>query len=889
MALVIGTRLGPYEVNALIGEGGMGQVYRATDMNLGRQVAVKVLPDAFASDPDRLARFEREAKTLASLNHPNIAQIYGLERADGTRALVMELVEGETLVERIVRGPIPVDEALTIAKQIAEALEAAHEQGIIHRDLKPANIKLRSDGTVKVLDFGLAKAMAPMPLAVEATTAPTITSPVMMTGVGVLLGTAAYMAPEQARGKAVDKRCDIWAYGCVLYEMLTGQRAFDGDDIPAVIARVLEREPDFGALPPATPLQIRKLLRRCLNKDRRRRLADAADARLEIEDATGAPEHPPLPERVSLFHRSRVAWAIMVVFAAGFLAMIAFVVWGFVARPPDVTSAVRLSFSLPPGWTVQPSGTNGFSYLAVSHDGRRIAMVASTGTERMIWLRSLDTLDAQPLAGTDGALSPFWSPDDRSLGFFAGGKLKKIDIAGGPPVTLCDAPDNRGGSWSRDGMILFSVGQTGLRLVAATGGLATTVTKLAEGETGHARPHFLPDGRRFLFSPFSSSKNRAIYVGTLGTTERVKILDSESGQYFYSAGHLLFLRDTTLMAQAFDPDRLTLTGEAFPIADRIQIFGAANLFSAGDVAVLAYQTNAAPADRAQLQWFDRAGKPLGVLGEPGDYSVVELSPDGQHAVIGLGLGSTGASDLWLYDITRGVRTRFTFDPTNDLAPAWSSDGDRIAFQRTNRGGNSDVYQKLASGAGRDEPLLATAANEANPVWSPDGRYVLYRMVGSGVPDELWVLPLIGDQRPFPFLQTPFDLGHHQFSPDGRWVAYTSVESGREEVYVTSYPKAVGKWQISTEGGSWPRWRGDGRELFHLDPGNRIMAADVDGRGQSIQTGVVRALFESRAVLRGGYPYAVSDDGQRVLINSFTERPTTPISIVVNWTADLTKR
>ena len=805
-------------------------------------------------------------------------------------ALVLELVEGETLADRIARGPIPLDEALPIATQIADALEAAHEAGIVHRDLKPANIKVTPNGHVKVLDFGLAKMRDPAVAGRDVSHSPTLTSPAMMTGVGVILGTAAYMSPEQARGKPVDRRTDVWALGCILFEMLTGRRAFQGDEVSDTLAFILTKDPDWAALPSQTPAPIRRLLRRCLEKDRKRRLADAADARLEIDDVlTGrevaGSERPP----GAGLRRAGLAWATAIGFGIAFLAAIAVGVWAYTLRTPNVAPVVQMAFSPPDGWTINPRSTNGYTYLAVSHDGRRVAIVANKEGQSVIWIRSLDAIDAQPLAGTEGALSPFWSPDDRFFGFFADGKLQKIDASGGPPIVLCDAPDNRGGAWSSEGVVLFSVGLAGLQQVPAAGGVPTPATVLADGETGHTRPLFLPDGRHFLFSPFSSSQERAIYVGSLDSSDRVRLLNTDSGVYFYSAGHLLFLRETTLMAQPLDLERLTLTGEAFPIVERIRVLGAANFFAASEGGVLTYQTDAGIVGAVQLRWFDRGGKELGLLGERGEYFSVELSPDGTRAAINVRDRPRNTNDIWVYDIARGLRTRLTFDPGREGAAIWSPDGTRIAFD-SDRAGSRRVYWKSSSGVGAEEPIAGSESAQRAYSWSADGRYLLYQAQRGGAPLQLWALPLADDQKPFPFLQTPFSTFRARFSPDGRWVAYTSSESGRQEVYVAPFPKAEGKWQVSTAGGSWSRWRRDGKELFYLAPDNTLMAAAVDGQGAAFQVGAVRPVFSAPVDIDNTfYAYDVTADGQRFLVATVAETTMpSPITVVTNWAAGVNR-
>jgi len=708
----------------------------------------------------------------------------------------------------------------------------------------------------------------------------------------VILGTAAYMSPEQARGKTVDRRGDIWALGCIVFEMLAGSRAFHGDEVSDTLAFILTKEPDWAALPLQTPVPIRRLLRRCLEKDRKRRLGDAAAARLDIDDAVaGVDDAGSGYQTVPLARRGRLSWSIAAGLGIALLASLAFGVWAYTSAEPVATPTVRLTFLLPDDWTISPRSTNGYTYLAVSHDGRRVAVVASKEGQSAIWIRSLDTLDAQLLAGSEGGLSPFWAPDDRALAFFADGKLKRIDLAGGPPVVLCDARDNRGGAWSSQGVILFSVGLTGLQQVPAAGGAPTPATLLAEGETGHTRPQFLPDGRHFLFSPFSTSLQRTIYVGSLDSSDRVRLLDSESGLYYYSAGHLLFLRETTLMAQPLDLARLTLTGEAFPIADRIRIFGAANVFAASEGGVLAYQGGAADTGSVQLRWYDRAGRELSILGEGGDYFSVELSPDGRKAAVNVRDRVRSNDDIWIYDLNRGLRTRLTFDPGREGAAVWSRDGSRIVFG-SDRAASQRLYLKASNGVGAEEPIAGSESVERAYSWSDDGRYLLYQArTGSGAQGtlQLWALPFFGDRKPFPVLQTPFSTTRARFSPDGRWIAYTSGESGQQEVYVAPFPKADSKWQVSTAGGSWSRWSRDGKELFYLAPDNTLMAATVNGQGAGFQIGVAQPLFTPPVdVDTTFYEYDVTADGQRFLMATIAETAVSPITIVTNWAVDLNK-
>jgi serine/threonine protein kinase/Tol biopolymer transport system component len=892
---LIGAKIGSYQVVSLLGAGGMGEVYQAHDTKLGRDVAIKVLPPAFVHDPYRLSRFQREAKMLASLNHPNIATIHGLEQSDGVNYLVMELVPGQTLAERVSAGALKIEEGLKLGVQIAEALEAAHEKGVIHRDLKPANVKVTPGGRVKVLDFGLAKAFAGDS---GQDLSHALTLEAMGTEEGRILGTPAYMSPEQARGKSVDKRTDIWAFGCVLYELLTGKAAFDGETVSDMIVAVLEREPEWELLPPPIPAKIQDLLRRCLQKDSQRRLRDIGDARIEIEEALAAPKvaaptQAGVPVSAITQRKSRelLAWAIAAI--AIVIAALVLGAFAYFRNVPQDAKTIRFFVSPPETWTLtRQLGLFGSppDPLAVSPDGHRIALVATSADGRtLLWVRSLDTLNAQPLAGTEGAAHPFWSPDSRFLGFFAGGKLKKIDVSGGPPLTLCDAPDDRGGAWSQDGVIVFAPKtDSALQKVPDSGGTPIAATVLAPGEA-HRGPVFLPDGRHFLYRvKTEEGAPGLIYIASLNSTDRKLLLSTNTGTVVFTQGHLLFLRGTTLMAQPFDARHLVLTGDAFPIAEQIQIQSNPNagygLFSASGNGVLAYQTGAGTTG-SQLVWFDRAGKQVGTLGDSATYADLVLSPNEKQASVSISDGQQ--RDIWLYDVARGLRTRFTFDPADELNSVWSPDASRLVFN-SRRKGHLNLYQKASSGAGTEEVLLEDNRDKSPQSWSPDGRFILYTSSGPPTGDDLFVLPLSGDRKPVPFLQTPFNEYDGQFSPDGRYVLYVSDESGKDDVYVTPFPGPGGKWQISTAGGTFPRWRRDGTEIFYLAPDNKLMAAAVNGKGSSFEVGAAKPLFEARALDPTRNRFAVSADGQRFLMNSAPQTTSAPITVVLNWAAGLKK-
>ena len=878
MALAPGTRVGPYEIVSTLGAGGMGEVYRARDSKLNRDVAIKVLLAAVANDPDRLARFAREAQVLASLNHPNIAGIYGLE----DNAIVMELVEGPTLADRIAHGPVPVDEAIAIARQIADALLAAHDAGVIHRDLKPANVKIRPDGTVKVLDFGLAKAMDPTAgSSANAMNSPTLS--VHGTQMGMIIGTAAYMAPEQARGRAVDRRADIWAFGVVLFEMLTGKRAFDGDDISITLASVLKDDLNWTALPADVPTPMRRLLRRCLEKDPKRRLSSIGDARLELEDASAPPAEDravisaPVVAAAAPVSRPVVPWtvaALAIVVAATAVAFWA--PWRAAVDPPKASFEVQTNS---PG--MGPSLS-----IALSPDGRHLAArVIEQGISKL-WVRPIERVTGTTLPGTDAAAYPFWSADGRYIAFFAGGKLKKADILGAPPQTVADATDGRGGAWNRDGVILFAPGPTGpLFRIAASGGQPLQVSELdqSRAETGHRFPRFLPDGVHFLYLVFSTKpEHSGIYVGSLNSKDTKFLVAGRSKPEFAPPDLLLFLRESTLMAQRLDLTRLELAGDPFQVAEQVGSnpgTGAAGM-TVSENGVLAYRTGGSSGGR-QLAWIDRSGKNEGIIGTPALFENPRLSPDGKRVAV---FKPEGGGDIWVSDLERGNSTRFTFDPGSDNVPVWSPDGSRIAFVSNRDGGVFNVYQKSSGGTGDDELLLKTPNNKLLNDWSADGRYLLYQESDPKTKEDLWVLPLFGDRKPMRVLGTPFSEQNASFSPDGRWIAYESDENGTRHAYVQSFPVSGGKWQISTTFGAVPRWRPDGKELFFGADGP-LMAVDLTGTvpGGQFKAGAPRELFQGLLPL-GPHNYDVTPGGRRFLLLA---APTlsaggSPIVVVLNW-------
>ena len=879
MSLAPGTRIGPYEVVSIVGAGGMGEVYRARDTNLKRSVAIKVLPDALASDSERLGRFQREAEILASLNHPNIAALYDLERANGTTALVMELVDGPPLSVRLAHGPIPVGEALLIAKQIALALEAAHEQHIIHRDLKPANVSISPKGLVKVLDFGLAKALESPAVTADAMASPTITSPAA-TRAGVILGTAAYMSPEQAKGRTADKQSDVWAFGCVLYEMLTGRAAFAGETVSEVLSEILKSEPDWRWLPADTPDGMRRLLRRCLQKDPLQRLHDIADARLEIDEAGGQPrEHGKVADAAG-----RRGLGLLVVLALVTLVVGAQTVrlWKAAPSAPPAAPQMRLEITTP-----SFSGTivgNELESLAISPDGLKVAFVTVSEGRSQLWLRPIDSASARPLPGTELAVLPFWSPDSRSVGFFANNELKRIDIEGGSIQPLARAPFGSGGAWNRDGIILFAPIFSGpIYRIPASGGEAVPLTRLAPGQGAHSHPRFLPDGRRFLYHASGVGDAGGVYVGDLNGATPQRVLDAELALVHPSSRQLLFIRQRTLYSQALDATGAVVVGNPSPMAGQVVAV------SASDAGLIAYRTGSA-GERRQLVWFDRNGHETGRIGRP-EYSrggAPSLSPDGRYiALVRIGDGNP---DIWLLDLSRGIPSRFTTDPAAEFDPEWSPDGRRVVFA-SNRNGVFDLYQQSTTTPERAELLLATPQNKSATDWSRDGRFILFRSIDPAMSHDLWALPLEGNKTPFPVIRTRFTESYGQFSPDGNWIAYQSDESGRVEIYVQPFPGPGTKIQISTSGGAQMRWSDDGKELFYVALDGRLMAVPLrrSSQGDAINPSPPVPLFDANVglavPLQAGYAEAwtISRDGRRFLMNTIAERASAPpITIILNW-------
>jgi eukaryotic-like serine/threonine-protein kinase len=886
MTLAAGNKLGSYEIVVRIGAGGMGEVYRAHDTRLNRDVALKVLPSEFANDAERMGRFKREAQLLASLNHTNIAAIYGLEESGGVRALIMELAEGPTLAERILKNRIPLDEALSIARQIAEALEAAHEKGIIHRDLKPANIKITPEGVVKVLDFGLAKALEEEAAVADASESPTLS--LAATKAGVILGTAAYMAPEQARGSGVDKRCDVWAFGVVLYEMLTGKQLFAAATVSDILAAVLRADVDWSMLPANTPASIRTLLRRCLNKDRKQRLQAIGDARIVIEEYISNPAAASVQEAIVLSGsrklREKFGWNLAIVLA---LAVVALAILYF--RQADGEALLtRLQ-------VVTPSTSDPVSF-AISPDGRSLVFVVSEGGQDRLRLRLLDQITPRTLAGTEGAKYPFWSPNSQSIGFFANRQLKWVNVAGGEPQIIADAPEARGGTWSKDDLIVFAPEyQAPLYSVPAKGGGKPVPITRVDSEThlGHIFPQFLPDGRKLLF--YAWGKNAGIYFASLDSPEPKRLpVTSKLPASYAPPGYLLFMQEHTLYAQRFDAKRGELSGDPVLVEEN-SVESDAGLFLGGfsasfDTGILAYRTVAAA--RQQMVWVDRHGNEVGTLGQPeeSDIGEPELSPDGTRLAVCRRIPG-GNFGIWLIEMALGRRTHYAFATRFEGSSVWSPDSSRIVFSSTRRSDGGDLYIKTLS-TRKDEPLLVEPPQVKWPLdWSKDGQYILYMQLEATTKLDLWALPLFVEPKPIPVANTTCDEGIGKFSPDVKWVAYESNESGPFEIYIQQFPGPGERKPVSKGGGIKPRWSRDGKELFYISDG-KLMAVSFRSAGPKPEIGKPAELFSKRFAPGGSLSkqqYDVSPDGQRFLINKIVGEPAvSPITIVTNWTKAMKK-
>ena len=893
MPLTSGTRLGPYEILSPLGAGGMGEVYRAKDTRLDREVAVKVLPAALASNADFRQRFEREAKTISSLNHAHICALYDVGHQDGLDYLVMELLEGETLAERLKRGPLPTEQVQRYGIQIAEALDSAHRHGLVHRDLKPGNIMLTPSGA-KLMDFGLAKPGAAPQGGSSLTAMPTQSTP--LTAEGTLVGTFQYMSPEQIEGREADARSDIFALGSVLYEMATGRRAFEGKSQISVMASILEKDPPpMSELVPMTPPGLERLVATCLKKDPEERLQSARDVKLHLEwiNEAGSKAGVPAPVLSRRKTRQRLAWgaaAALFVLASGFAAAY--------FREASVHPRTVRSYILPPDKT-------SFSFEAstggpvLSPDGTRLVCEAVDATgKRLLWIRPLDSLTAQPLEGTEEATFPFWSPDSRSVGFFVSGKLKKIDTFGGPPETLCDVPGGRGGAWSPKGVIVFSPdAYGGLQSVPSAGGAPADLVPLdkARQETSLRWPEFLPDGKHFLYwggNPTSTSQaTNGLYLGSLDSKDKRFLFQSDSQGLYVPPGFILFLRDRTLMAQPFDAGGLKTAGEAFPVAEEVANPESYRLghFSASLDGRLVYQTGDSAG--VQVVLLNASGGDAGSVGEPANVIDIDLSPDGKRLAEEVQDTQTKNVDIWLVDLARNVRTRFTFNPAFDTFPVWSPDGSKVAFS-SNRKGHSDIYVKSATGAGDAEPLLVSDSEKYVTDWSRDGRYLTFTQVDSKGKTlaDLFLLPLFGDKKPIPLVQTQFLEGMGAFAPDGHWIAYQSNESGKSEIYITSYPQAGGKWQVSQGGGVSPRWEPGGKGLYYRTPDGKLMEASVTSNGSAVEVGTPHqvAKIQLGELPGNAWDFDPMPGGNGFIVMRPQRTESVPLVFVTHWSAGITR-
>ena len=891
MSLDPGTKLGRYEIRSQLGAGGMGEVYRARDTQLGRDVAIKVLPPTFSVDQVRLRRFEQEACAAGALNHPNILIVHDIGTHDGAPYVVSELLEGETLRKRIGGTPLAQRRAIDYALQIANGLAAAHEKGIVHRDLKPDNVFVTNDNRVKILDFGLAKLTQ-----ADGNQAQTdIPTRRVDTDPGVVMGTVGYMSPEQLKGRSVDQRSDIFSFGTILYEMLSGRRAFHGESAAETMSAVLKEDPpELSDTNKSVSPALERLVNHCLEKNRQARFHSARDLAFALEAISGssAPSESTLtistPARSKVGFSKHLAWIVAAILALLLLATLPFV-WLYFRKAPEVKQDVRLTIPAPQKGVI--------NVLSISPDGSRVVYGAPNAEgKNVLWMRPLNSTTPQPLPGSDNPFfTCFWSPDSRYVAFVSStdNKLKKIDTTGGPPQALANAPNGRGGTWNSDGVIVFAPSAEGpLYRISAAGGEITPVTQLDEStnEISHRYPWFLPDGKHFLyFVRGAQAEGTTVRVGSLDSKETKLLLHADSGAV-YSDGYLLYVRDGTLMAHSFDPNSLDLKADAMTIADAIVGFDlTSNLarFAVSSTGVLVYYAGS-EFNKVQLTWLDREGKQTGTVGPPGGYGFMRLSPDEKRLVLAQRDPST-RWDLWIMSLPGGSLTRFTFNSENEVWPTWSHDGTRIAFS-SNPTGRINLYEKFSSGAGNDEELLGS--NEAKFVndWSRDGNFILYHVLSPKTRADLWVLPLSGDRKPNPFLVTPAGEREACFSPNGRWIAYTSDETGPREVFVQSFPTGRGKWQISNGGGGPPQWSGDAKELFYVSGGG-LMAVDVKTDGEVFESSMPKPLFEIRGLPwpgSGGFPgFAVTKDGRRFLVGLAVDEPSaTPITVILNWSAAL---
>ena len=890
MTLPSGMKIGPYEIVAAIGAGGMGEVYRARDTKLGRDVAVKVLPASLSADADRLRRFEQEASAAGALNHPNILVIHHTDTHDGSPYIVSELLDGETLRRRMSGTPLARRRVIDYASQIARGLAAAHEKGIVHRDLKPDNIFITNDGRAKILDFGLAK----LTQADGSHSQSEIPTRRVDTDPGVVMGTVGYMSPEQVKGRPVDHRSDIFSFGAILYEMLSGRRAFHGESAAETMSAILKEDPpDLSDTTQNVSPALERLVNHCLEKNPESRFHSASDLAFALEAiSTAVPvDDQRMTAMTSLSARAFTArqlpWIVAAIFALAFLAALPFVNIYF-RRPPSPAFTIT-RFLIPP-----PEKAVFLDAPVISPDGGRVIIrIRDVSGKVSLWIRRFDSLAApQPLDGTEQGAQPFWSPDSRFIGFFAAGKLKKIDVSGGPAQTLCDAPMSLGGTWNRDGTIIFGRNLAeGLYRIPATGGMPAPATVLdkSRNETAQAWPYFLPDGRHFLYVARSAEHEKSgIFIGSLDSKETKLLLNTESSVAYVPAGYLLFMRENSLMAQPFNADRQQLSPEAIPLVEHVRFdpVTAQAMFSVSQTDVLVYRATMS-SEELQLVWFDRTGKQLGTVGEPGNYTNIHLSPDGKRVGLQRFDPEKDKYDVWSIELTRGIPSRLTSHRGGINGLTWSSDGSRIAFSSL-RENASDLCEKFASGVSEDELLLSLDNVTIATDWSLDGRYILFSNSRGKDSSDLSVLPLFDERKPFPVVHTDFINSGGRFSPDGRWIAYVSNESNKYEVYVRNFPPAGGQWPVSSGGGWHPRWRRDGKELFYIAADRKLMAVEVNGSANTFEAGLPKPLFQlSIGNPAGPSPYDVSADGQRFLVSKPVEA-NAAVAVVMNWTTVLKK-
>lgn len=872
MALTVGSKIGSYEIKAPLGEGGMGVVFRAHDTKLGRDVAVKAVPDVFRNDPDRLVRFQREAQVLASLNHPNIAQIYGLEESQDARCIVMELVDGETLARRLEQGPIPLDEALPIAKQICDALEAAHEKSIVHRDLKPGNVMVLGDGRVKVLDFGLAKVFEAGGSQSQFSNSPTLVS---RTG-GVLIGTAAYMSPEQARGREVDRATDIWALGCVLYEMLSGRQAFGGETMTDILGSIVKGEPDWSALPKEIPPRLAWLIRRCLRKNARERLHSAGDVRILIEDL-------PLEvvDRSPALRRRPMLLAMLILASALMSAGLVYWILNRTGAGPGGLPVVRLIVALQADDQLADVPP-----VALSPDGTVLAYVS----KGQLYTRSLDSLDAKLIAGTEGAVAPFFSPDGRWIGFFAQGKLKKVSVTGGAAQPLADAPFGVGGSWAPDDTIYFSpFSISGVLRVSASGGMAQPVTTLdrTKGEVSHRWPQILPGGKAVLFTVWTGPgwDEKHLELQILETGERRVLIPGASTGRFVPSGHLVYSRAGTLMAVAFNVSRLEVSSSPpVPLTEQVSELGEGAAYAVSDSGVISYVPASPQPYERRLVWVDRTGSIAPTAAPLRNYYHSAISPDGRRAAVSI-FGATWG--IWLYDFSRSTLTLLTSEGSSQFAQ-WTPDGKRVVYRGT-RAGFRNLFWKNADGSGDEERLTTGESIQTPTSVSPDGKWLVFDEQNPATGFDVSAMPLEGERKPQKLLNSPANETRARLSPNGRWLAYESNENGRYEVYVQPFPGPGPKVQVSTEGGERSLWSKDGRELFYV-VGDKTMAVDVKTEA-AFSAGRPKLLYAGRYTGNAYGSHDISPDGRRFLRIQPTEpaQAGAQINVVINWFEELKQR